>query len=478
MKYILPFFLLFLVPFYTLAQDHRFFYEEHHKYKEINLYDRFFNHADIEPLLHSLGLHPDFEVELQGQSIEGRDIHLVKWGHGPKKIFLWTQMHGDEPTATMAVFDIFNFLKSGDHMDFKEELSEKVSLFFLPMVNPDGAEVYKRRNAIDVDLNRDAVRLQSPESRILKSVRDRYQPQFGFNLHDQSLYYGSGHSGNPVAIAFLAPAYNSEREVNEVRLNAMKLIAELNEIAREYVGEKTAKFSDAFEPRAFGDNMQKWGTSTVLIESGGLLDDPEKQYLRKLHFTLLMSSFVSIADGNYNNFSRSAYEAIPANRISIFDLLIENAEVDLGDQQFVLDLGFRNHKVFSDGDHRLLDVGSRLADVGDLSTFGGYKVFDGSEYQIQRAELYQRVYADIEELINSNWMELINRGFAHFRVRKEVHEDLKNILPFKILTPDQRIPEFPEIGHNPALLMKKDGRIHYILVHGKMHDLSPFWDME
>ena len=42
------------------------------------------------------------------------------------------------------------------------------------------------------------------------------------------------------------------------------------------------RYSDEFEPRAFGDNIQKWGTNTILIESGGIFGDEEKQYLRKL----------------------------------------------------------------------------------------------------------------------------------------------------------------------------------------------------
>jgi hypothetical protein len=153
----------------------------------------------------------------------------------------------------------------------------------------------------------------------------------------------------------LAPAYNWEKEVNEVRLNAMKLIAQLNEIMQEYVPGKVAKFNDTFEPRAFGDNIQKWGTSTILIESGGLLDDPEKQYLRKLHYVMLMSSFVSIANGDYQNYGRNAYEAIPMNRISIFDLLINEAEVITENNTFILDLGYRNQDVFLTGPEELCE---------------------------------------------------------------------------------------------------------------------------
>lgn len=59
----------------------------------------------------------------------------------------------------MALFDIFNFLEaSGDeHEDLRSLLKSKLNLKFIPMINPDGAEVFKRRNAIDIDLNRDAI---------------------------------------------------------------------------------------------------------------------------------------------------------------------------------------------------------------------------------------------------------------------------------------------------------------------------------
>lgn len=456
------------------AQDYKWFYEIHERYKETALYNRFFTHNDIVPLIENIALHPDFEVNKEGYSVKGREIYLVKWGHGPKTIYMWTQMHGDEPTATMAVFDIINFLKSGDHMEFKEQLAEEVTLLFLPFLNPDGAEVFKRRNALEVDLNRDAQRLQSPEAKILKGVRDRYQPDFGFNLHDQSLYYGAGHTGVPVAIAFLAPAYNQEREVNEVRLNAMKLTAQLNEVVQEYLPGKVAKFGDAYEPRAFGDNMQAWGTSTILIEAGGLIDDPEKQYLRKLHFVMLMSAFVSIAEQEYLNFSRDAYEAIPPNRISIFDLLVEGGTVEFDDQEFILDLGFRNSGVFLGDQHGHPVVQSRLADIGDLSTFGYYRQFDASEFRIKHAQVYQGVFNNLDQLLEEDWIALTREGYGYFRLRELPDIELRSSLPFLLLSAEQSPASFPRIGSDFALLVKKEQEVRKIIANGRVHPLADF----
>lgn len=87
----------------------------------------------------------------------GHDIYSFSVGRGSEKVLLWTQMHGNEPTATGAVFDIFNFLNNpGPFTGFADSLLDKFQLMFIPMLNPDGALLYRRTNAMDIDLNRDA----------------------------------------------------------------------------------------------------------------------------------------------------------------------------------------------------------------------------------------------------------------------------------------------------------------------------------
>ena len=251
-------------------------YATYEQYKEPSLQKRRIKHHQIQPLIQRFDANPKFEVQKVGESIEGRDLKLISVGSGSTNIFLWSQMHGNEPTATQAIFDILNFLDAPQFKKEKREILSKLKLHFLPMLNPDGAEVYQRRNALGIDINRDALRLQSPEGRTLKRIRDSLDAKFGFNLHDQSTYYNAELTNKPATISYLATAYNYEKDINEVRSNAMKVIVYMNEIIQKYAPGQVGRYSDDFEPRAFGDNIAKWGTSLILIESGGYTNDVEK----------------------------------------------------------------------------------------------------------------------------------------------------------------------------------------------------------
>ena len=226
-------------------------YDTYGTYKERSLKERRIKYADLQPLIAKLKNNPKFEVNKVGESLEGRDLTLISLGQGDTGIFLWSQMHGDEPTATQAIFDILNFFDSDDFNEEKGLILSRSRLHFLPMLNPDGAEVYQRRNALGIDINRDALRLQSSEGQTLKRVRDSLDADFGFNLHDQSTYYNAERTAKPATISYLAPAFNYEKDVNEVRANAMKVIVFMNNVIQRYAPGQVGRYNDDFEPRVF-----------------------------------------------------------------------------------------------------------------------------------------------------------------------------------------------------------------------------------
>src|SRR3954469_11977351 len=73
-------------------------------------------HEDVKKYLdqlRKLGL----AVNEVGRSYGNREIYQVGWGHGPLKVFMWSQMHGDEPTATSALVDMLAYLKKNADKD-------------------------------------------------------------------------------------------------------------------------------------------------------------------------------------------------------------------------------------------------------------------------------------------------------------------------------------------------------------------------
>lgn len=439
--------------------------ERYSEFNEPLLSERRIKHKDIMPLIKKWGGHPLFVVQKAGSSIEGRDIFLVSLGKGDIDVFLWSQMHGDESTATMAVFDLFNFFADNSFEQEKKELLQNIKLHFLPMLNPDGAEVFERRNALGIDVNRDALRLQSPEAKILKRIRDSLDADFGFNLHDQSRYYNAEGTPNPATISFLAPAYDYEKSVNEVRGNAMKLIVQMNKLLQEYAPGNVGRYNDDFEPRAFGDNIQKWGTSTVLIESGGYPDDPEKQEIRKFNFLAILSALFSISGKDYLKADIADYQKIPENDSKLFDLKLTGLEYELLGDTYILDLGINRAEIPAKAD-KAYYYHSRIADQGDLSTNFGYETMDASGYTLVPGKIYSKTLADPGALAQLDFADLLSRGIAYVRV-KELEQGQKfTEYPIQVVGEKFKVPERLEVGLNPTFFLRKEGEAGYAVING------------
>ncbi|NPA44876.1 MAG: peptidase M14 [Chlorobi bacterium] len=349
-------------------------------FKENSLNNRRIKHKDILPLIQKR--NNNFLIEEIGKSYEGREIFLLKIGEGSAKIMLWSQMHGDEATATQALFDIFNFFENNKL--FKDEINQilkQCTLYFVPMLNPDGAERFTRRNAQGIDINRDALRLEAPESKILMNLRDKLNADFGFNLHDQDAWYSAGDTKYPATLSFLAPTFNSEKEINNTRKKSMQVIVSMNKVLQKIIPKQVAKYDDGFMPTAFGDNIQKRGTSTILIESGAYLNDVEKQFVRKLNFVSILHALYSISNNNYEKESAEDYHKIPFNKKNkLFDYILRNVIVNGEFGTYKADIGIRR-KQLSEKDILVIE------DVGDLSNNFGFFEKDAEQSIIKEISI-------------------------------------------------------------------------------------------
>ena len=443
------------------------------RYKEEKLKNRRFKHSDIIPLINKLKNKKFFSVNKAGLSIQRRSIFLIKIGNGKKKIFLWSQMHGDESTATMAVFDIFNFFNIQDEFDsIKKSILKKASIYFMPMVNPDGAEIFERRNAFEIDINRDAIRQQSPEGRVLRKTFENINPDFAFNLHDQNTKYSVGRGPNIAALSFLAPPINYKKSVDPVRKKAIKLIAENYTMLSEYIPGHIAKYQDDFEPRAFGDNFQKWGASTVLIESGGWKNDPEKQFLRKLNFIILLSSFKSITEGIYKQQEQKVYDEIPYNGEYILNTILRNLEYEKESTKFKIDIGINLDEI-KEVDCNDIFYRSSIEDIGDLSTFFGYNDFDFSGYKVEPGKIFDKKFNSIEEIRNFDIRSLYKLGFTDVILNSKNFSKTQTELPINIWVNNSPSNNNTiELESIPNLVIKKHDEVEYVIINGFVQEIN------
>jgi hypothetical protein len=317
------------------------------RYRVAGMETREVKHSFVEQQLAAL---PSlFTVTPLGRSVEGRVIYGVRAGTGATRVILWSQMHGDESTATRTLFDVFCFLAASDEYNsVRETILNGLSLLFIPMLNPDGAERNRRENAWKIDVNRDAQRFTTPEGQLLRDQIKRFAPYFSFNLHDQESYYSAGVSRIPATIAFLAPPAEATESIPDNRRRAMQLIVRLNSQLQSVIPQGGAKGSDTFEPRAFGEWSQAQNSAPILVESGGYYNDANRHFVRKIHFGILLEALRSIAAGDYLSEPVEPYFAIPFNRENgMFDKLLRQQTITANGVAYTTDIGFRKGEQFA-----------------------------------------------------------------------------------------------------------------------------------
>jgi hypothetical protein len=382
--------------------DFQSIYDNYLEFIEPDIKDRLVKHRGVERLLKKLP--SEFTVETKGYSEEGRSINLVNWGRGDTKIFLWSQMHGNEATGTMALFDLMNFLQNEAYRATTNVLAENCTLYLLPMVNPDGAERFIRRNSRQIDINRDFTNTLTAEARLLRSLREEIDPDFGFNLHDQDTLWSVQGSRKSATLSYLAPSFNSSLSFNETRTKAMQVIADIYETLKNFLPGRIGLFPDDFEPRAFGDNFQLAGTSTILLEAGGYKDDYEKQEVRKYFFLSILKGLSSIVSGTFKEKTIEAYHEIPKNDKQLFHVLIDKVAVN----GLTTSIGLNYEEMYDPEEQKLIRKYS-VTDIGDLRYSNSYQCYEGENLKIIKF-LTINSLANFELLQNDKKILLFSNG--------------------------------------------------------------------
>ena len=142
-----------------------------------------------------------------GDTVEGRPLPLVVVGDttdarpasvtalGRTRVWLQATIHGGEVCGKEALLMLIRDVVSGEHDDWLSSLT----LLIAPIYNADGNERIEsdnrpfqlgpiggmgaRTNAQSLDLNRDHLKLESPEARALSRAYQEYDPHVVVDLH-------------------------------------------------------------------------------------------------------------------------------------------------------------------------------------------------------------------------------------------------------------------------------------------------------
>ncbi|MCO5723595.1 M14 family zinc carboxypeptidase [Robiginitalea marina] len=304
-----------------------------------------------------------------GASVNGQPLYGVRLGRGAIRVLLWSQMHGNETTTTRAVLDLLRWLGKGEEEG--ASLLDALQLFFIPVLNPDGAGAYTRFNANQVDLNRDAQSQSQPESRILRQVYEDFTPHYCFNLHDQRTIFGVGQNPVPATLSFLAPAASEQRDFTPGRHKAARLIGRIAGALGHGIG--VGRYDDTFNPNCVGDYFQARGTPTLLFEAGHFPGDYEREITRYHVFRALQIALLAIRDKTHEGLSLEPYLGIPENRECFVDVLVRNAHALGKGQPKGSLLGVQYEEVLQDNRIRFVP---RCLPPGQLASKWGHRQFD------------------------------------------------------------------------------------------------------
>lgn len=137
---------------------------------------------------------PRAALRTLGETVNGLPYNLLTIGAGAPAsapdvdsdaVLLVCSQHGDEPSGREACMQHARRLALSTDSRVEEYLSQNTVLV-IPSANPDGSQANTRENANGVDINRDHLRLEEPETRMLAEVMRDARPETVHDLHEMS----------------------------------------------------------------------------------------------------------------------------------------------------------------------------------------------------------------------------------------------------------------------------------------------------
>ncbi len=335
---------------------------------------------------------------IYGMGFSARRYMIPSWhiGNGEVRVLAWSQMHGNEPVSTLALLDVMNFLESGH--EIAVWLRRRCSIVAIPMLNPEGHINRNRRNSMGIDINRDAMDLQSAEARFLMETYQLHKPDLALNLHDQEDTYTPGQSPYQTLVSLLAPECDAAGSVTGPRRRAMGVCGALALMLGGIFPDRISRYQDSYTPTAFGDTFMRLGASAVLIEAGAYRGDRSRSVARRAVFLSVLAAMIFYVEGAADG---GIYNLLPVNqRGRVLLLRMRGLRIMTPEgQSYTADIGIQRVKTSLNPEDFADDFSDcRVMNIGNLDSYAAEYEFDASGYTFcgQSTDMYVTRPADFD----------------------------------------------------------------------------------
>ena len=197
-------------------------------------------YADVMLFIKSLKQqHPEMKIETVAQSSEGKIIPLLVIGDYRNKenivIYIQANIHAGEVEGKEATLMLARDLLENDTTG----LLNRVILLICPILNPDGNDKISKNNRTNqngpvngvglryngqhLDINRDALKLETPELRgVVENVLNKWDPAITIDCHTTN---GSFHE-EPVTFSWMINPNGDRSLINYMRDEMMPVVAQ------------------------------------------------------------------------------------------------------------------------------------------------------------------------------------------------------------------------------------------------------------
>jgi hypothetical protein len=159
---------------------------------EKNNYEKVTSYKELTDFIYNLeSTSALLKIGIIGKSVEDRNIYALKFSksefgkeEAKIKVLFFAQQHGNEQSGKEGSLLLAREL-------LKEEnkyLLDKIDLVLIPQMNPDGSEINQRRNANNIDLNRNHLILTEPETIALHKLFNNYLFEVTLDVHEYFPY--------------------------------------------------------------------------------------------------------------------------------------------------------------------------------------------------------------------------------------------------------------------------------------------------